>query len=66
MRENAFEAVRQLPRNELENFAVRAALQLRSHRGEIEASNVFLAILVGFLLGAIVAASGFLLGLGLA
>jgi hypothetical protein len=41
-------------------------VQLRSHRDEIDAGNVFLAILTGFLLGAIVAAAGFLLGLGLA
>lgn len=66
MKENALEAVRLLPRDELEDFAIRAALQLRSHREEIEAGNVFLAIVTGFLLGAIVAASGFLFGLGLA
>lgn len=66
MKEKAFEAVRLMPRDELEDFAVRAALQLRSHREEIAAGNVFLAIMIGFLLGAIVAASGFLLGLGLA
>lgn len=66
MRESALDAVRLMPRDELESFAVRAVLQLRSHRGDIEAANVFLATLIGFLLGAIVAASGFLLGLGLA
>lgn len=66
MTESALEAVRLMPRDELENFAVRAALQLRRNRGEIEASNMFLAALIGFLLGTIVAASGFLLGLGLA
>jgi hypothetical protein len=66
MRESPFEAVRLMPRDELERFALRAAVQLRSHRDEIEAGNVFLAILTGFLLGAIVAAAGFLLGLGLA
>lgn len=66
MKESAFDVVKLMPRDELENFAVRAALQLRSHQGEIEAGNVFLAILIGFLLGAIVTASGLLLGLGLA
>ncbi|MCA3575471.1 MAG: hypothetical protein IOC86_16250 [Aestuariivirga sp.] len=65
MRENTFEAVRLLPREDLERFAIRAAMELRSHRSEIEAGNVFLAILVGFLLGATVAAAGFILGLGL-
>ncbi len=66
MTESALEAVRLMPRDELENFAVRAALQLRRNRGEIEAGNLFLAVLIGFLLGAVVAASGFLVGLGLA
>jgi hypothetical protein len=65
MKQNAFDAVRLMPREDLERFAVRAAVELRSHRSEIEAGNVFLAILVGFLLGASVAAAGFLLGLGL-
>jgi hypothetical protein len=66
MKQNPLETVRLMPRDELETFAIRVALQLRSHRGEIESGNVFLAVLIGFLLGAIVAASGFLLGLGLA
>jgi hypothetical protein len=66
MKESVFQAVRHMPRDELEKFAIRALLQLRSNRGEIESGNLFLAILMGFLLGTIVAASGFLLGLGLA
>jgi hypothetical protein len=65
MKESAFEAIRLMPRDELETFAVRAALQLRSDRGTIESENAFLTVLIGFLLGAIVAASGFLLGVGL-
>ncbi len=65
MKESVFEAVRHMPRDELENYAVRAALQIRSYRGEVAASNAFVAILTGFLFGAIVSALGFLLGLGL-
>jgi len=65
MSENAFETIRLMPREDLETFAVRAALQLRQNRGELEAANLFLAVLMGFLLGALVAASGFLLGVGL-
>lgn len=65
MKESGFDAIRLMPREELETFAVRAALQLRSDRGVIQAENAFLTVLIGFLLGAIVAASGFLLGLGL-
>ena len=65
MEKSALEAIRMMPREELESFAVRAAVQLRNDRGEIESANAFLAVLTGFLLGAIVAAAGFLLGLGL-
>lgn len=65
MKESAFEAIRLMPRDELETFAVRAALQLSNDRGTIESENAFLTVLIGFLLGAIVAASGFLLGVGL-
>lgn len=65
MEQSALDAIRMMPREELESFAVRVAVQLRNDRGEIESANAFLAVLTGFLLGAIVAASGFLLGLGL-
>lgn len=65
MKESGFDAIRLMPREELETLAVRAALQLRSDRGVIQAENAFLTVLISFLLGAIVAASGFLLGLGL-
>jgi hypothetical protein len=66
MNESTLEAIRNMPREELETFALRAAVKIRSDRQEIEAGNLFLSLLTGFLLGAIVAASGLLLGLGLA
>ena len=66
MTEKALEAIRLMPRHELEGIAMRAVLQLRRDSYEIEASNTFLSGLIGFLLGAIVAASGLFLGLGLA
>jgi hypothetical protein len=65
MTEKVLEGIRLMPRHELEWFALRAALQLRRDRSEIEAGNAFLSGLIGFLLGAIVAVSGFFLGLGL-
>jgi len=65
MEERAFETVRLMRREELEEFAVRAALQMRNYRREVEAGDDFIAVLVGFLLGAVVAASGLLFGLGL-
>ena len=65
MEESALAAVRLMPREQLEALAARAALQVYCNRQEIEAGNAFLGLLFGFLMGVIVAASGFLLGLGL-
>lgn len=65
MEHSALNALRMMSRDELESFAVRTALQLRIHRGEIETANAFVAMLTGFLLGAIVAALGFAAGFGL-
>jgi hypothetical protein len=65
MRDISVAAVRLMPREQLEGLAVRAVLQVHGNREEIEAGKAFLAILIGFLLGAIVAASGFLIGLWL-
>jgi hypothetical protein len=58
--------LKSLPRDELEAFAADAAVLLRRQRSEMEASNLFVAGLSGFLLGALVAASGLIVGLGLA
>lgn len=66
MEESAYESVRLMRREDLEEFAVRAALELRRHRREIEAGPDFVTVLAGFLLGAAVSASGLILGLGLA
>ena len=65
MDENLAERIRRLPRPDLESFAVRAALHVRVNRHETESRDFFNAALFGFLLGAIVASSGFLLGVGL-
>lgn len=58
-------AIRELPRDELEVVAFRAALRARLAHKEVETGRFFLAVLSGFLLGALVSASGFLLGAGL-
>ena len=63
MEERTFETVRLMRREELEEFAVRAALQIRNYRREVQAGDDFVAVLLGFLLGAMVAASGLLFGL---
>ncbi|MCA3554265.1 hypothetical protein [Aestuariivirga sp.] len=65
MEERAFETIRLLPRRELEAFAVRAAVHIRDARREAEAGRFFSAILVGFLLGALVTSAAFLLGASL-
>lgn len=65
MDETILEKIRHLPRPDLESFAVRAALHIRMKREEADSGHFFNAALFGFLLGAIVASSGFLLGVGL-
>lgn len=65
MEETILERIRRLSRPDLESFAVRAALHIRSTREESEPGHFFNAALFGFLLGAVVASSGFLLGVGL-
>lgn len=62
MDETAFNAIRSLPRDDLEAFAVRAAIHIGKSRQELETSRFFVAVLTGFLLGALVASSGFLFG----
>jgi hypothetical protein len=57
--------IRQLPREQLERFAVRAALHVRQSQNEQRSWDFFLAALAGFLLGSMIAGLGFLLGTGL-
>lgn len=65
MDERTVWTIRQLPREQLESFAVRAAAHVRSSQSELRSWEFFLAVLTGFLLGSVVAAFGFLLGSGL-
>ena len=65
MEEKAFMAIRLLPREELESFAVRAALHMRESHKELESGRFFSVLLAGFALGALVAAAGFLIGASL-
>ena len=59
MSEQAFDRLRDLPRQHLEDFAIRAAMQMRMNREDARAGNYFAAVLMGFLIGAVVAAAGF-------
>lgn len=65
MEERAVNTMRLLPRGDLETLAIRAASQMRDNRKELEASRHFLAVLTGFLLGVLVATTGFLFGASL-
>lgn len=65
MRQTSFYTLKRMPRDQLEEFAIRALLRLRSQKEDTGTENLFAAILIGFVLGTVVAASGFLLGLGL-
>lgn len=65
MEQKVFDRIRQLPRHDLESFAVRAALHIRASRQHPDSGHFFNAAMLGFLLGAVVASSGFLLGAGL-
>lgn len=66
MSNHHLEAIRRLPHADLEAFAVEIASRMGSNRREIENGNQFLTLLIGFLLGVLVAISGLFLGFGLA
>ena len=65
MDDRTIETIRLLPRGELEAIAWRAMMRLRDSRKDAAAGEFFSAILLGFLLGALVASAAFLLGSGL-
>lgn len=65
MEERAYETIRRLPRQDLEAFALRAAVHVRDTRREIESGRLFSASLTGFVLGALVASVAFLFGYSL-
>ena len=62
MEDRAFDAIRLLPRGELEALTIRALVRMRASRIEAESGRFFSAVLMGFLLGALVASAAFLLG----
>jgi hypothetical protein len=62
MNEHQLLDIRGLPREALEIFAVKAAIRIQQDRREKFASDTFLAILCGFLAGALVAAVSFIAG----
>ena len=62
MEERFFETIRLLPRRDLEALALRATLRMREAQGEVDSGRLFSAMLMGFMLGALVASVAFLVG----
>lgn len=65
MEDRVCEAIRRLPRGDLETFAIRAAFHARKMRKENVSGHIFLAAITGLLFGAVIGVTGFLLGSGL-
>jgi hypothetical protein len=65
MRDQGFANVRELSRENLEDLAIRAVLQLQAERRETAPNSYFMAVLSGFMIGTLVAGAGFLIGAGL-
>ena len=65
MSNHTFEKVRDLSRENLEDLAIRAIIQIRQDKQDRAGHASFVAVLSGFMLGALVAVSGFLTGLAL-
>lgn len=65
MEERAVETIRLLPRSDLEAFALRAVTYMRQNQKEVERGHFFSAVLMGFLLGALVASAAFIVGTSL-
>lgn len=62
MDDKIFESIRLLSRDDLEACLLRAAVHIREGRKEMESGRLFAALLIGFLLGAVIASAGFVAG----
>jgi hypothetical protein len=65
MNEQVLSALRNLPREKLEDLANRAMAEVRISRTERAPNSYFYAVLSGFVLGTIIAVSGFVIGASL-
>lgn len=65
MNEQVLWAVRSLPREKLEDLAIRAMVELRTGRIQRAPHSYFHALFFGFVLGTLIAASGFIAGAAL-
>lgn len=62
MQERSFDKIRLLPREDLEYFALRAAMQIHDNRKGSESGRLFFALMIGLVLGALIASAGFVAG----
>ena len=65
MNEQMLETLRCLPRHTLEDLAIRALTEARIGREQRAPNAIFVAMLVGLLLGTSIAAAGFVVGAAL-
>lgn len=63
MSDQTFRGVRDLSRDNLEDLAIRAILQIRQDKQERSKNEAFLAVLTGFMLGLLVMAGAFVTGI---
>ena len=60
--DQTFRGVRDLSRDNLEDLAIRAILQIRQDKQERSKNEAFLSVLTGFMLGLLIVAGAFLTG----
>lgn len=65
MEESPYDVIRRMPRHDLEAFTIRVVQHVRNRQRERDSGRVFGAVMAGFMLGASVAAAGFLVGASL-
>ncbi len=62
MSDRMVEGVRELSRERLEELTVQAIIRIRQDKQERSRNAAFLAVLMGFMLGSLVVAGGFVAG----
>ena len=63
MSDQTFRGVRDLSRDNLEDLAIRAIMQIRQDKRERSKNEAFLSVLTGFMLGLLIVAGGLVTGI---
>ena len=63
MSDQTFRGVRDLSRDNLEDLAIRAIMQIRQDKRERSKNEAFLSVLTGFMLGLLIVAVGLVTGM---